>query len=384
MARPRIRFSPIIPPSSQKSPKKTIPQLPVKLTRSPDLMKSPNDGYSSSGYAAEPDQDDIVGSFDFDQLDSSFLSPVKVYQDVNADDGEFDDDEVDTAVQFTARRAGIEPTTGQSERKKVVFESAGRVGLDDYDEIQNAKVMESVETIKRELAKVPPIVENAISATKSVKDQSEQLGLEQVQPVVPAESVVPAVPAVPVEPVESVEPVELVVKPAVEQPSPPSQPSKPKDSSNVTDDASEAESTILKVTQFIDEKRRQREQRLKQLEEEVKASKPKASKLQAKDRVSKPSKSVHRKKRVDQKLLRDLEQLLESKKAEQDSQEDSEPSLDWSSDDWKHLYNHLKRYRATGDVRMMDPERLEVEFGCNMDELEIRVRTLRDLLYNRW
>ncbi|VEU21966.1 DEKNAAC102960 [Brettanomyces naardenensis] len=125
-----------------------------------------------------------------------------------------------------------------------------------------------------------------------------------------------------------------------------------------SDENIDAESTIVKVTQFIDEKRRK-------LEEADKNVDP----VRRKENGGNTQKKKKKKRRG--------QELLHSKR-EHTGHNDNDK--DWTSEEWTRLYNYLKRWKLTGDSGMMKASRLEKKFGCSIGELEIRVKTLRTVI----
>ncbi|QPG73241.1 hypothetical protein FOA43_000549 [Brettanomyces nanus] len=298
MGRPRIRFSPIKVPGDiveeTEGRSRKVAESPVSHGVNPSVDLEDDGGYKSEE------------SYNYEELDSSFLSPITGRQDV--EEGEFDEDEYEGSVLKEKPEETKELKPKELKPKEL-----------------KPKELKPKELRPKELG--PKVRKETDKPIQQIEQKVPSLLME--------------------EPVSKLE----VTRP--KSPEPPFPESDPINESDV-----DAESTIIKVTQFIGEKRRLLEDNDKKIES-----------------ITKPR---------GKKRTRDDEKGQKSKKRSHGTKQDvvsyCSSTSDWTSEQWTRLYNYLGRWRLTKDSSMMKVDRLETKFGCDIEELEVRVRTLRNLV----
>lgn len=135
---------------------------------------------------------------------------------------------------------------------------------------------------------------------------------------------------------------------------------------------SEADDTILKVKKFIEGKR-------KDLDNKRKSLSPKKTEKVDQSASSKPN-DAERRQKIDvrkinkQKRHRKVLQRLIHKIHEEpyDSQ--------WSIVEWQLFQHYLNEWKLSGDDNMFNDEVLKDLFNCSVEELEVRIKSLKKLL----
>ncbi|KAH3670682.1 hypothetical protein OGAPHI_001197 [Ogataea philodendri] len=129
---------------------------------------------------------------------------------------------------------------------------------------------------------------------------------------------------------------------------------------SVKDDV-DAEATILRVTDFVEKRRREKAEN-PSVEPEQAASEQFKIQEHTEPERTEPSESEQ------------SEQLKQSPRPIEPSQP-NEPDLShewterWSKKQWAHLSRYLRLYRATKNKKLLAPEKLEREFHCTAEEV---------------
>jgi len=132
----------------------------------------------------------------------------------------------------------------------------------------------------------------------------------------------------------------------------------------------DAESTILKVTEFINGKR-------EELAEKEERLKPFSKGVLKNDRFDLQNSNTNHKGKGD--FHADMIMNVHRHRSKSSSDFTWGDSVDkWSKEDWLQLYNYLKMFKRTHKHSMMDVRKLEKTFNCDLIELELRVKALKN------